>query len=165
MRERHWKCGSNQQKCQGWITSPLIFMSFLVSYDVQTGIIELEYGVIIVHPKSAVFLPSSFLYFLWLYQFNLCMLSFIMQCLIVTKARNSTSYQLPHIGLFKVNLEFSFSFPGFSFFRSGPGFQIWVSNLRFTSNFNSSFDLPYFSEQFPRKLFFYEFNLMYCDLW
>ena len=25
--------------------------------------------------------------------------------------------------------------------------------------------IPYFREQFPRKLFFFEFNLMYCDLW
>ena len=25
--------------------------------------------------------------------------------------------------------------------------------------------LPYFREQFPRKLFFFEFNLKYCDLW
>ena len=25
--------------------------------------------------------------------------------------------------------------------------------------------VPYFREQFPRKLFFFEFNLMYCDLW
>ena len=25
--------------------------------------------------------------------------------------------------------------------------------------------LPYFREYFPRKLFFFEFNLMYCDLW
>ena len=30
---------------------------------------------------------------------------------------------------------------GFFIFRSGPGFQIWVSNLRFTSYFNSSFNL------------------------
>ena len=29
----------------------------------------------------------------------------------------------------------------FFIFRTGPGFQIWVSNLRFTSYFNSSFDL------------------------
>ena len=44
-------------------------------------------------------------------------------------------------GLFKVNLEFSFSFPGFSIFSSSPGFQICVSNLRFTSYFNFSFNL------------------------
>ena len=25
--------------------------------------------------------------------------------------------------------------------------------------------LPYFHEQFPRQLFFFQFNLMYCDLW
>ena len=25
--------------------------------------------------------------------------------------------------------------------------------------------VPYFREYFPRKLFFFEFNLMYCDLW
>ena len=25
--------------------------------------------------------------------------------------------------------------------------------------------IPYFLIQFPRKLFFFEFNLMYCDLW
>ena len=36
----------------------------------------------------------------------------------------------------KFNLEFSFSFSGFSIFRSGPGFQIWVSNLIFTSYFS-----------------------------
>ena len=44
-------------------------------------------------------------------------------------------------GLFKVNLEFSFSLPGFFIFRSGPGFQIWVPNLRLTSYFNFSFNL------------------------
>ena len=59
MRERHWKCGSNQQKCQGWITSPLIFMSFLVPYDVQTGIIEvMKYGMISTYlriSKSTIF--------------------------------------------------------------------------------------------------------------
>ena len=26
-------------------------------------------------------------------------------------------------------------------------------------------NIPYFLIQFPRKLFFFEFNLMYCDLW
>ena len=25
--------------------------------------------------------------------------------------------------------------------------------------------IPYFSEYFPRKLFFFEFGLMYCDPW
>ena len=36
--------------------------------------------------------------------------------------------------LLKVNLKFIFSFLGFSF--SGPGFQIWDSNLRLTSYFS-----------------------------
>ena len=27
------------------------------------------------------------------------------------------------------------------------------------------FKVPYFREQFPRKLFFFEIGLMYCDLW
>jgi hypothetical protein len=47
-----------------------------------------------------------------------------------------------HSGLIKVNQEFSFSInSGVFIFRSGPGFQFWVSNLRFTSYFNFSFNL------------------------
>ena len=33
------------------------------------------------------------------------------------------------------------------------------------TRFSKKISLPYFREQFPRKLFFFEFNLMYCDLW
>ena len=54
------------------------------------------------------------------------------------------------LGLIKVNQEMDFSRfkPGiqllisiFFIIRSGPGFQIWVSNPRFTSYLNSSFNL------------------------
>ena len=37
--------------------------------------------------------------------------------------------------------EIQLLFSRFFIFKSGPGFQIWVSNLRFTSYFNFNFDL------------------------
>ena len=35
----------------------------------------------------------------------------------------------------------------------------------FCGNYMRKYSIPYFRKQFPRKLFFFEFNLMYCDLW